>query len=448
MSLYQYGFVRNKESSSTSEININEERSDSIEDTGSKKKVLKNKSDNKQFQYSWLTEFQWLRYNTDNKIMYCIYCRNHNIKTTAFGKNGSKNISKKSAIVEHSKCSSHKQALQLEASKTQMEVILDKSFDQSAKYIVGLMKIAFYMIKNNVPFSKFSSQVELAIAPDIVSENSTNYINVKSANEFLNSFSDIIYDRLWKNLFDTDFFSIMIDETLFQLTSGDAHTISSVLINLFGKHDGAAVMLGNKSGVARRLLKYCPYLVVNHCVAHKLALACKDASKEIEFYEKAEELVGRIYSFFKKSSSRTQELKNYQELLDCPKYKIKKIYKIRWLSWYEAIKNVCDTLPALIEMLSNDYSEVAGTIKSIEKEYIHINDIQHFFGANFQNLMVTTNPFNSSPNIGGHLLKFTDEDYDDLLVDILYNKLKSGLNPAAIISTGFFKNEMEKPAIL
>ncbi|CAJ0871218.1 10681_t:CDS:10 [Entrophospora sp. SA101] len=415
MSLYQYGFVRNKESSSTSEININEERSDSsiieFEDTGSKKKVLKNKSDNKQFQYSWLTEFQWLRYNTDNKIMYCIYCRNHNIKTTAFGKNGSKNISKKSAIVEHSK-------------------------------------------------------LELAIAPDIVSENSTNYINVKSANEFLNSFSDIIYDRLWKNLFDTDFFSIMIDETLFQLTSGDAHTISSVLINLFGKHDGAAVMLGNKSGVARRLLKYCPYLVVNHCVAHKLALACKDASKEIEFYEKAEELVGRIYSFFKKSSSRTQELKNYQELLDCPKYKIKKIYKIRWLSWYEAIKNVCDTLPALIEMLSNDYSEVAvnlyedlcswrmigffyflydilsyltqlskffqkenlqfcdiqpmieGTIKSIEKEYIHINDIQHFFGANFQNLMVTTNPFNSSPNIGGHLLKFTDEDYDDLLVDI------------------------------
>ena len=33
-------------------------------------------------------------------------------------------------------------------------------------------------------------------------------------------------------------------------------------------------------------------------------------------------------------------------------------------------------------------------------------------------------------------------------IDIVYNKLKSGLNPAAIISTGFFKNEMEKLAIL
>jgi len=61
-------------------------------------------------------------------------------------------------------------------------------------------------------------------------------------------------------------------------------------------------MLGNKSGVAKRLLDFCPYLIVNHCVAHKLALACKDASKEIEFYEKAEELMSRIYNFFKKSS--------------------------------------------------------------------------------------------------------------------------------------------------
>ena len=225
-------------------------------------------------------------------------------------------------------------------------------------------------------------------------------------------------------------------------------------------------MLGNKSGVAKRLLDFCPYLIVNHCVAHKLALACKDASKEIEFYEKAEELMSRIYNFFKKSSTRTQELKNYQELLDCPQYKIKKIYKIRWLSWYEAIKNVCDTLPALIEMLSNDYSEVSvnlyedlcnwrmigffyflydilshltklskffqrenlrfcdirpmieGTINSIEKEYVNINDAQHFFGVNFQNLMIITNPFNSPPNIGSHSLKFTNEDYDDLIVDI------------------------------
>jgi len=148
-----------------------------------------------------------------------------------------------------------------------MEVILSESFDQSAKYVIGLMKIVFYMIKNNIPFSKFPSQVELAIAleaPDIVNENSTNYINVKSANEFLNSFSNIVADRLWKDLFDADFFSIMIDEStditvekhlvvyityiksdgiirtkflaLFQLTSGDAQTISSVLINLFRKH--------------------------------------------------------------------------------------------------------------------------------------------------------------------------------------------------------------------
>ncbi|CAJ0834369.1 1489_t:CDS:2, partial [Entrophospora sp. SA101] len=205
MSLYQYGFVRNKESSSTSEININEERSDSIEDTGSKKKVLKNKSDNKQFQYSWLTEFQWLRYNTDNKIMYCIYCRNHNIKTTAF------------ALIE--------------------------------------------MLSNDY------SEVAVNLYEDLCS---------------------------WRMI---GFFYFLYD-----------------------------------------ILSY----------------------------------LTQLSKFFQKENLQ-----------------------------------FCDIQPM-----------IEGTIKSIEKEYIHINDIQHFFGANFQNLMVTTNPFNSSPNIGGHLLKFTDEDYDDLLVDI------------------------------
>ena len=55
-------------------------------------------------------------------------------------------------------------------------------------------------------------------------------------------------------------------------------------------------MLGKNGGVAARLSKVCTYpLIVNHCVAHRLALACKDARKEIEFYKEAELLVKKIY---------------------------------------------------------------------------------------------------------------------------------------------------------
>ena len=110
-------------------------------------------------------------------------------------------------------------------------------------------------------------------------------------------------------------------------------------------------MLGKNEDVAAKLSRICTYsLIVNHCVAHRLALACKDARKEIEFYKEAELIVKKIYSYFKNSSSRIQQLKEIQDLLECSILKIKRLYEIRWLAWYEAIKNICNLIPALLQV--------------------------------------------------------------------------------------------------
>ncbi|CAH1767696.1 7275_t:CDS:2, partial [Entrophospora sp. SA101] len=82
---------------------------------------------------------------------------------------------------------------------------------------------------------------------------------------------------------------------------------------------GAAVIIGNKKGVAMQLKQLCPFIVVNHCVAHRLALACKDARKEIIFYNQAEEMMK---------------------------------------TWYDAVKNVCESLPALLILFKESESEV------------------------------------------------------------------------------------------
>src|SRR5204863_5180953 len=111
--------------------------------------------------------------------------------------------------------------------------------------------------------------------------------------------------------------------------------ITNVIINIFRTKgilsklvafasDGASVMLGKNGGVATRLSRVCTYpLIVNHCVAHRLALACKDARREIEFYKEAELLVKKIYGYFKNSCSHIQQLKEIQGLLDCSILKIK-----------------------------------------------------------------------------------------------------------------------------
>ena len=92
-------------------------------------------------------------------------------------------------------------------------------------------------------------------------------------------------------------------------------------------------MLGKNEGVAAKLSRVCTYpLIVNHCIAHRLALACKDARKKIEFYKKAELLVKKIYSYFKNSYSHIQQLREIQNLLDCSLLKIKRLYEIRWLA--------------------------------------------------------------------------------------------------------------------
>ena len=40
-------------------------------------------------------------------------------------------------------------------------------------------------------------------------------------------------------------------------------------------------MLGNRGGVSKLLREKAPFLVANHCIAHRLALACGQAVKEI-----------------------------------------------------------------------------------------------------------------------------------------------------------------------
>lgn len=117
-------------------------------------------------------------------------------------------------------------------------------------------------------------------------------------------------------------------------------------------------MMGNRKGVAMQLKQLCPFLVINHCVAHRLALACKDARKEIIFYDQAEEMMKRIYKYFKNSSTRKNNLNLYQKLLNIPCINILKLHDIRWLAWYDAVKNVCESLPALLILFKESESEV------------------------------------------------------------------------------------------
>ncbi|CAG8695454.1 22249_t:CDS:2, partial [Gigaspora rosea] len=345
MSLLQYGFEQKRVRNDSLK---NDQNSDN-EDNPNKniKKFCTN--NNKIFKLKWLTEFSWLHYNEDQK------------KST--------NISRKSANREHTNTEDHNDAKKLEISRIQMES-LQKEFassDINTKHIIGVMRAIYFLAKKNSPLKLLPTIVELlkeSGSPNLFSSTIT-YTNNISGHEFLEAISNTIKEEIWNELYDVVAFGVMIDESTDITTTKNLDIYISYItkegilktrflcivpLTAFAS-DGASVMLGKNEGVAAKLSRICTYpLIVNHCVAHKLALACKDAKKEIRFYGKVEYLVKRIYNYFKNSCSRIQQLQEIQNILDDPTLKIKKLYEIRWLAWYEAIKNICNSIPALLKL--------------------------------------------------------------------------------------------------
>jgi len=115
--------------------------------------------------------------------------------------------------------------------------------------------------------------------------------------------------------------------------------------------DGVSVILGRSTGVASRIKERNEYLFITHYIAHRLALACNSAEKKVDFCKHAEYIIKSVYNFFSNSSKRIDTLHKYQEILEHPILKIKQIYEVRWLSWYEAVKNLCLSIEPLMDTL-------------------------------------------------------------------------------------------------
>src|SRR5437016_3614683 len=404
MSLLQYGFKRKKindESLQNDQFSDEDNNKDNADKDALKPPI----NNSKTLKLQWLTEFSWLQYDENKKRMHCTLCMRHRMKNK-FATEGATNISKKSAIKEHTNTEDHKNAEQLEKARVQMASLQKQSFSSNAhtNHIIGIMRAVYFLSRKNLPISILPSIIELIKESGAtnISEGTITYTNQTSGNEFLEAISNTIAEEIWDELFNTVAFGMMIDEStditttkhldiyvsfvtkegifktrflcLVPLTSSNAEGITNVLVSILEKKrilsklvafasDGASVMLGKNEGVAAKLSRICTYsLIVNHCVAHRLALACKDAKKEINFYGEVESLVRKIYNYFKNSCSHIQQLQEIQNLLDDPILKIKKLYEIRWLAWYEAIKNICNSIPALLKMFkeskNNDGQEL------------------------------------------------------------------------------------------
>jgi len=131
-------------------------------------------------------------------------------------------------------------------------------------------------------------------------------------------------------------------ETLFTLLSNKMAELN-IEINKVSSlvSDGASVMLGSRTGLAARLKEVNSRIISIHCICHRLALACVDTAKDVEYTGTVEDLLRQLWKYLENSPKRMavylkvqQEVKSFDLSKKSRKVitkKLKKACQTRWL---------------------------------------------------------------------------------------------------------------------
>ena len=198
------------------------------------------------------------------------------------------------------------------------------------------------------------------------------------------------------NMVQTKF--MFIANILEKSDSPDAETICSVLLeNLDRLHlpqqglcglvtDGASTMVGRKNGVAARLKRIIPTLLSVHCICHRLALACADATDELETIDNVHLWLTQLWKLFDYSSKKSALLLKVQTEMrhitltsgaqSSVAKTLKRAWKTRWLSFDSAVKSAFEDILAILHTLKKLSDKDATSVGLLKK----MNTL-HFFSA-------------------------------------------------------------------
>ncbi|XP_076103623.1 zinc finger protein 862-like [Mytilus galloprovincialis] len=363
---------------------------------------------------SWKKTFPWVLFTDNENGMLCSFCTKFNMKS----KNGSGvwvsvpcTYLVRDSLLRHAKTKMHIEATDLEANSIlagkgqsiQSAVEHHTSLEKTA--LIGAFKIMYWLAKEEIPHTThFASLLDLAknLGCDYLNllqkGESVNYTSQRIMQEMLHSISLQISTPVIDAIQQSTYYSLLVDETtdvsvLKQLTvmaryfnqdlelktsfltlidvpDGKADTLVAALKQFMTENqlpahsfiglgsDGAAVMVGKKTGVATQLKADLNSELINiHCIAHRLALAAAQASNNIPYLQKFKSILKQLFYYYQNSAVRMSGLKQLEHILGDPAIKLKEVGDTRWLSHETAVRAVSQCLPSLIASLEREASE-------------------------------------------------------------------------------------------
>ncbi|CAG8800869.1 31562_t:CDS:2 [Gigaspora margarita] len=425
--------------------NINDESSTNSEEENNPRqlKVPRLAKESLNWNSNWPKIYPWVYRGEGqlNKYMFCHWCieagKNNNF-TKGCG------YFKKQSLDCHISTSDHEMVC---AARMQSQVNLYSSFAIQAGNdqikIMKNMRNIYFLIQHNLSINLFESLCKLFEIQRIENQDQFecgteilnifdndfsidderapygSYQNHVSAHEFIESIGRIIEQEVFQELRNSDGWSIMLDESytisnektlaivskhaivpakplyrflgLISLIDSTANAIMAEIdqfvlaknisynklmhICTDGVHNGISTQLKNKN----------PFILEHHCISHKLALAAKDAAKQVEEFKSYEKTVHNIYSYFSRSVECMIHLKMIEENTGDPQLTVLNIIETRWLSLSNVIQNLHQILNSIINALLEDSDEniIAKALYDIKTQLdITIHTIQvQFLGT-------------------------------------------------------------------
>ena len=366
------------------------------------------------FSHGWLsakdlsfdktTGLWWLVYE-ENKGMFCLLCRKHNLKGSR-SKSDVWNVSpsvrlRREAVQDHLTTTQHKDAIKLKMMQwiSTFQKQVNERNEVNKRMLKKTFTAVYWLAKEEIPNQKLTSLL------DLLGVSEMKYFQHRSRpslREMFITLGDSIREIILQKVKQAKSFGFLADEatdvavleqlimfikyvdpqegvakTKFLATKSldspsgaNAEVITGQILEVLKERDvevrnlksfvsdGASVMTGEHNGVAARLRRINKVMLNFHCICHRLALACADTGNSVKYISEVEGILKDTWKFFEYSPKRTNVFMKVQtelhnlSLTDKAKKivtkKIRKACRTRWLSLEQSINSVYETYIALL----------------------------------------------------------------------------------------------------
>ena len=309
----------------------------------------KNRTDDRCFQEKWLSDYSWLQYDKEKKIMTCSLYIKHKKKNAMT--TGTSNF-RTSTLTRHADHNDHQAAVLGETLRSCFQKSVNNALSENEQAVTVALKTVYFLASEDIPMHKyekfmmFLAECDCPHVSKLRQGKNATYNSETSANDMLESLANVIRKDVDNKLLRSPFKSIYADESTdigmqkklvyargldpdkytpstyclenVKVSSGSGQVVSQAILDClearkipmskvmgFGS-GGARAMTGTKEGVTGHLMRENPMLLNYHCVAHRLALVSSQAAASIPYIKEYQEILTGMFYFFKGSANRNE----------------------------------------------------------------------------------------------------------------------------------------------